>query len=135
MTHQRVRAWVLGSCAAPAVLVLAAVAGMVFQEGFGALPMALFLHGLFGFLVLTVSMAAFSPVLLLPLERKTLSIRARTGVVTVSLIVGVAFMGSVLVGPPVVSILLGVLLDALVFLLIVAGPHVADPRQAPHPSA
>jgi hypothetical protein len=111
---------------------------MLFKQGFGVLPMALLWQTLFGFLVLTLSMAAFSPVLLLPLERRTLSNRARSGGMVLSLIVGIAFMGSALFGPPVVSILLGVLLDALAFVLVVAGPHrsvVSDPRQAPHPSA
>ena len=136
--HLRVKAWVLASCAAPAALVLATVAGMVFKQGLGVLLTALSWQVLIGFIFLTLSMAAFSPVLLLPLERKTLPTRATTTLTALALIVGIGFMASALVGPLALSIALGLLLDALVFFLIVTGPHrtgVPDHRQASRLSA
>jgi hypothetical protein len=116
--HHRVTAWVWGSCAAPAALILGTVPAIIAKQGLGALPTALFWQGLVAFLSLALSLAFFSPILLLPLERTALSSRLKAGLAALALIVGASFVASLLMGPLALSILLGVLLDAVVFLLI-----------------
>ncbi|HJT61391.1 MAG TPA: hypothetical protein VJ797_06890 [Burkholderiales bacterium] len=118
MMHHRVTAWVWGSCAAPAALILATVPAIIAKAGLGALPMALVWQGLVAFLAFALSLAFFSPVLLLPLERRALSSRSKAVLGALALIAGASFVASLLVGPFALSILLGILLDAVVFLLI-----------------
>jgi hypothetical protein len=118
MMHHRVTAWIWGSCAAPAALILSTVPAMVAKEGLGALPTALFWQGLVAFLALALSLAFFSPILLLPLERRALSSRSKAVLAALVLIAGASFVASLLMGPFTLSILLGVVLDAVVFLLI-----------------
>ena len=120
--HHRVTAWVWGSCAAPAALLLGTVPVMVAKEGLSVLPAALLWQGLVAFLFLALSLALFSPALLLPLERTALSARAKTGLAALALIAGASFIVSLFKGPVALSILLGILLDATVFLWILPRP-------------
>ena len=120
--HHRVTAWVWGSCAAPAALLLSTVCVMLAKEGSSVLPAALFWQGLVAFLFLALSLALFSPALLLPLEHKALSPRSKTALAAVALIAGAAFIVSLFKGPVVLSIFLGILLDAAVFLWILPRP-------------
>jgi hypothetical protein len=94
------------------------VPAIVAKQGLGALPAALVWQGLVAFLSLALSLAFFSPILLLPLERRTLSSRSKAVLAALAIIVGASFMASLLMGPIALSILLGVSLDAMVFLLI-----------------
>ena len=88
--------------------------------------------GVIAFLLLASSLALFSPVLLLPLERTRLSSRWKAVLMAAALILGASFMGSLLIGPLRLSILLGLLLDAVVFLLILQSNNAAG-APAPHP--
>jgi hypothetical protein len=120
--HHRVIAWVWGSCAAPAALLFSTVPVMVAKEGLSVLPAALFWQGLVAFLFLALSLALFSPALLLPLERTALSPRSKTGLAAIVLIAGASFIASLFKGPVAFSILLGILLDSAVFLWILPRP-------------
>jgi hypothetical protein len=98
---------------------------MLAKEGFSVLPAALLWQGLVAFLLLALSLALFSPALLLPLERTALSARAKAGLAALALIAGVSFIVSLFKGPVALSLLLGILLDAAVFLWILPGPPKA----------
>lgn len=130
--HHRVTAWVWASCAAPAALMLSTVAAMVAKEGSSVLLPGLLWQGLVAFLLLALSLALFSPVLLLPLERKKLSSRSKAALTAAALIVGASFIWSLLIGPLGLSMLLGASLDAVVFLLIVPRPNTTVERDEPH---
>ena len=129
--HHRVTAWVLGSCAAPAAMIVSTVAGVLMKEGPAVLLVALFWQGLLGFLILTLSLAIFSPVLLLPLEQRALSDQSKTALTAFAVVIGIGFMVSVLIGPLVLSILLGAVFDAAVFVLILARPNNTVERDEP----
>ena len=104
---------------------------MVMKEGAGALLIALFWQALLGFLLLTLSLAVLSPLLLVPLERRALSAQWKTALVTVALIAGVIFVVSLLIGALAVSILLGLLLNAIVMFFIVPRPNNTVERDEP----
>jgi hypothetical protein len=132
--HHRVTAWVWASCAAPAALMLtSAVATVAGWPGFGVLLQGLVWLGVIAFLLLASSLVVFSPVLLLPLERRKLSSRWQAFLLAAALILAASFMGSLLIGPLRLSILLGALLDAAVFVLILQSPNNA--AGAPRPSS
>jgi hypothetical protein len=120
--HHRVTAWIWGSCAAPAALLLSALVAMVATGGPGPRFVAFVWLGVIAFLILSLSLALFSPVLLLPLERRVLSPRAKTGLAALALLAGASFMASLLAGPVALSVLLGIVLDAAVFLWILPRP-------------
>jgi hypothetical protein len=137
--HHRVTAWVWASCAAPAVLMLTSAAAAVGGwPGFGVLLQVVVWRGVVAFLLLASSLVLFSPVLLLPLERRKLSSRWTTVVMAAAVIVGGSFTASLIIGPLHLSILLGALLDAAVFLLIlqrlnnkIEGDGLPAPRPFP----
>ena len=129
--HHRITAWVLGSCTAPAALIITTVTAMVMKEGAGALLIALFWQALLGFLLLTLSLAVLSPLLLVPLERRALSAQWKIALMTVTLIAVVSFVVSLLIGALAVSILLGLLLNAIVMFFIVPRPNNTVERDEP----
>jgi hypothetical protein len=132
--HRRVTAWVWASCAAPAALMLTSAAATVGEwPGLGVLLQGLVWLGLIAFLLLASSLALFSPILLLPLERRKLSSRFKAALTAAAVIIGPSFMTSLLIGPLPLSILLGVLLDAVVFLLILQRPNYTVERGGPPP--
>jgi lysylphosphatidylglycerol synthetase-like protein (DUF2156 family) len=105
--------------------------------GLGVLLQGLVWLGLIAFLLLASSLALFSPILLLPLERRKLSSRFKAALTAAAVIIGASFMTSLLIGPLALSILLGALLDAVVFLLILQRPNYTVERggpPAPRPS-
>jgi hypothetical protein len=104
------------------VLLISTLTVLVAKQGFSVLPLALVWQGLVAFLFLALSLALFSPALLLPLERRALSARSKTGLAALALIAGASFIMSLFNGPIALSILLGILLDAAVFLWIVFTP-------------
>jgi hypothetical protein len=91
----------------------------------------LFWLALVAFLILASSLALFSPILLLPLERRKLSSRFKAALTAAALIIGASFTTSLLIGPLALSILLGALLDAVVFLLILQRPNNTVERVGP----
>lgn len=131
--HHRVTAWVWASCTAPAALMLTSVVATVGEwPGLGVLLQGLVWLGVIAFLLLASSLVVFSPVLLLPLERRKLSSRWQAVLLAAALILGASFMGSLLIGPLRLSILLGALLDAAVFLLILQRPNNTVERDGPY---
>src|SRR5688572_20767786 len=108
--HHRVTAWVWASCTAPAALMLtSAVATVVGWPGLGVLLQGLVWLGVIAFLLLASSLVLFSPILLLPLERRKLSSRFKAALAAAAVIIGASFMTSLLIGPLALSILLGAL--------------------------
>ena len=129
--HQRVTAWILGSCTAPAVFICTATTSIVMREGLGALLMALLWQVLLAFLLVTLSLALLSPLLLLPMERRALSAQWRTILMIAALIAAVGFVMALTIGGLVAAILLGLLLNAVVMLLIVPRPAHSIERSEP----
>jgi len=128
--HRRVTAWVWASCAAPAALIVCMVTAGIAKQGHVQL-VGLFWLALVAFLILASSLALFSPILLLPLERRKLSSRFKAALTAAALIIGASFTTSLLIGPLALSILLGALLDAVVFLLILQRPNNTVERVGP----
>jgi ABC-type protease/lipase transport system fused ATPase/permease subunit len=120
--HPRVSAWALASCAAPALVVASMVPTTAAKEGLGALVTSLFWYSLLAFEGLILSLALLSPLLLLPLERRVLSSAPRSALMALTLVVAVAFMAALIAGWLGTAVLLGLALNAIVFLLIVHRP-------------
>jgi len=112
-------------------MVLSTVAAMLLSEGFSALLVAVFWQGLLGFLLLTLSLAVFSPVLLLPSEKTPLYSQSRTVVMVLAASTGVGLIVSLLAGSLALSILFGVLLDAAVYILVLPRPNNTVERDGP----
>jgi len=120
--HPRVSAWALASCAAPALAAAALIPATVAKEGASGWLTALFWHGLLAFELLIVSLALLSPLLLLPLERRLLAPALRAALMALTLALAMGFMAALLVGWVGSAALLGLALNASVFLLIVHRP-------------
>jgi len=86
------------------------------------LLIALFWQVLAGFLLVTLSLAVLSPLLLLPMERRALSAQWRAILMIAALIAGVGFVMALTLGDLVASILPGLLLNAVVMVFIVPRP-------------
>ena len=112
-------------------MVLSTVAAMLLSEGFSALLVAVFWQGLLGFLLLTLSLAVFSPVLLLSSEKTPLSSQSRTVVMFLAASTGLGLIVSLLAGSLALSILSGVLLDAAVYILVLPKPNNTVERDGP----
>jgi hypothetical protein len=91
----------------------------------------MFWQGILAFLLLSLSLVLFSPILLLPLERNQISLRLRRVLGILALLFGVAFSVSLLIGPRAVSVLLGVLFDGVVYLLTLHRPNRTVERDEP----
>jgi hypothetical protein len=129
--HHRVSAWVIASCAAPLVLLLGSATLELVNGGIEAMFYIMFWQGILAFLLLSLSLVLFSPVLLLPLERNQISLRSRRVLGILALLLGVAFAVSLLIGPQALSVLLGVLFDGAVYLLTLQRPNRTVERDEP----
>jgi hypothetical protein len=129
--HYRVTAWVLASTIAPVTLLVITVIAMLIKEGRGVLLVALFWQTLLGFLLLTVSLVMLSPFLLWPLERRPLSGQWKTAFMVLTVVVGTAFAICLVMGPLELSIALGLLLNAVAFVLILPRPNNTVERDEP----
>jgi hypothetical protein len=106
---------------APIVWVAATAVVALVSNGGEKLAPALLWQSLLAFLLLTISMALLSPLLLLPLERKRLSFAWKAALTTLAICFAGAAVAFGAMGRLELLFALGLMLNALAYVLLVAG--------------
>jgi len=135
--HRRVTAWIQASLVAPTVWVAATALVVLLSNGAEKLVLALLWQSLLAFLILTISMALLSPLLLLPLERRRLSFGWKAALTILAICFAGAAVAYGAMGRLGLLIAFGLMLNTAAYVLLVARPGSTlepDERQAARPS-
>src|SRR5688500_14233696 len=135
--HRRVTAWIQASLVAPIVWVAATALVVLLKNGAERLVLALLWQSLLAFLILTISMALLSPLLLLPLERRRLSFGWKAALTILAICFAGAAVAYGAMGRLELLIAFGLMLNTAAYVLLVARPDSTlepDERQAARPS-
>jgi len=104
---------------------------MVWGAGISALVTAIFWQGLLAFLILTLSLVLFCPVLLMATERTPLYGWRKHNLMILAVVTGAGLVVALILGSTTTSLLFGVLFDGVIYVLSLPRPNNTVERDGP----